>query len=414
MADLTLPLTGLQSTPNVGTVKAAPRLTLANAAATGGVGVLGAPVGADVRLAWPRAQLVAAGTAGFMGDVALTLPDAVLSVVMQGRDGALVDVRLDAPAPTVAAGGITGYVGAVSLSMPAPTLRILPPNSAALTLPGFSLQASGQLGVQGDVRLELPRLVPSIAGTLLAQGQAALTLPVLRLAVAGSTGAVARLTLTLKALSLAVSGHRGIIGQVVLRLPVVQLSASGYQPAIGVAQLVLPALQLQATARTAAVAAGSAQTLVLQTERQALTTYSHYPFNSFAAFAGLYLGASDDGLFALTGADDAGVPIQAVARLGVTDFNTSHLKRVNKVYVGYRAEGDLVLRVITDELYTRDYRVRAQHGGGIRGNHTVLGKGLEARYWQFELRNQNGADFAVDTIEVQPQPLRRRIGGTDA
>jgi hypothetical protein len=50
----------------------------------------------------------------------------------------------------------------------------------------------------------------------------------------------------------------------------------------------------------------------------------------------------------------------------------------------------------------------------LHGNHVRLGKGLEARYWQFEVRNQGGAYFDLNTIELKPTKLRRRVGGRDA
>lgn len=155
--------------------------------------------------------------------------------------------------------------------------------------------------------------------------------------------------------------------------------------------------------------------VVLQTQLQALTTYSNFFFNSLARFNGDSIGASDQGLFVLTaGADDDGTPIQAAARLALSDLNSSFRKRIERAYVGYRSPVDMVLRVYTDETKQRDYRIPGNGATGLHGAHVRLGRGLEARYWQFEVRNQNGADFSLNVIEVKPTKLERRVGGADA
>jgi hypothetical protein len=152
----------------------------------------------------------------------------------------------------------------------------------------------------------------------------------------------------------------------------------------------------------------------MHTEKQAFTTYTNFPFNSFAKFNDVWLGAADGGLFVLAGATDDGTFIDAAVRVGITDFSTSHLKRVARMYVGYRADGDMQLNVTTDENQTRSYALRSTGNSGIHGNHVRIGKGLKARYWQFELQNVDGADFELNTMEIKPDVLKRRIGGGDA
>jgi hypothetical protein len=70
--------------------------------------------------------------------------------------------------------------------------------------------------------------------------------------------------------------------------------------------------------------------------------------------------------------------------------------------------------VFTDEVTQRDYLLTATGKSGLHGNHVRLGKGLVARYWQFEVRNQGGAAFELNAIELKPTQLRRRVGGGDA
>lgn len=411
MADLTLAITG--------------------AASVSGTGLLGAPgivaltlptpqlqvsdLRPAVRVALPTPSLVATGSSGITGTVALTLPMPQLSLTIQGRTGITGQVRQDLPTPTLVATGVVGVVGSVVLTLPTPTIQASGPNAARLTLPAPTLSASGTTGAIGTVALTLavPRAVS--AGSSAVVGAVVLQLPVPTLQIAATNGAQGQVALTLSKLALAAQGYTGVRGTVTLTLPVMRLDVEGYTPVTGAVRLVLPAMQLVATGRSP-IAAGASQpvTLAMQTEALSLSTYSNYPFNSFAQFNGMFLGASDAGVFALTGATDAGVPIQAAARVGMTDFGTSHLKRVDRVYVGYRTDGNLVLRIFTDEVTQRDYLLTNSQRAGLHGNHARLGKGLLARYWQFEVRNQAGCDFSLDCIELKPTKLPRRIGGDDA
>jgi hypothetical protein len=152
----------------------------------------------------------------------------------------------------------------------------------------------------------------------------------------------------------------------------------------------------------------------MHTEKQAFTTYSNYQFNDFAKFNDVFLASGPGGLFILAGDTDDGAIINAAVRVGITDFSTSHLKRISRMYVGYRSSGDMTLVVTTDETASRSYALRSTGATGIHGNHVRIGKGIRARYWQFELDNDNGADFELTMMEVKPDILRRRIGGGDA
>lgn len=152
-------------------------------------------------------------------------------------------------------------------------------------------------------------------------------------------------------------------------------------------------------------------TVSMHTEWQALTQYTNYPFNSFAIFNDIFLGASGTGLYVLSGANDAGTNIDAVARVGIADLGTSHGKKVEYVYVGYRATGDMLLRLNTNDSHVRDYMVKYNGETGLHVKRVKLGKGVVARYWQFEVQNINGADFDLNTLEIKPTILSRRVSG---
>lgn len=365
--------------------------------------------------------------AAISGGVALSLPVPSIST------GNLAGAQLNLPVPTLSCQGLVGNVdvfgtalslqpvlsitgvpgigGTVSLSLPSLSLDIQDPDAVAISLPAAKLAVSAQTGIVGSVvlRPSAPSLV-LVGSEPFAATSALSILP--HISVAGVVGSGAAVDMTLRQLALAASGYSGVVGRVGMQLPVVHIGVGGYEAMIGTANLSIPMLVLQATGYETVVAPGAnAATVVMHTETQAVTRYNNYPFNSFARFNGVYLGAKDDGIFALTGADDAGVLIQAAARVGITDFSTSHLKRVDRAYVGYKTNGNMILRVTTEDKSVRDYRLNYMGLSGSHSNMVKFGRGMEARYWQFEIRNENGADFELDAIEMQPFILKRRLWG---
>ncbi len=156
-------------------------------------------------------------------------------------------------------------------------------------------------------------------------------------------------------------------------------------------------------------------TVSMHTEKQALTVYTNFPFNSFCQFGGKVYGASDAGLFELTGATDNGVAIAAIATGGVSDFGDSHLKVVDRVHVGYRTDGDIAFTITQhDDGQSYAYPLPSFGAPGIFGRRVPFGRGLRARYFQWSVSNVAGSDMEIDAIEFNVRTYGRRIGGSDA
>lgn len=156
---------------------------------------------------------------------------------------------------------------------------------------------------------------------------------------------------------------------------------------------------------------------VVNTETRAFVKYRNFPFNSFAKIGGRYFGCSGDGIYELAGDDDAGEPITAVLRGGLTDLGSSLLKQMPSAYVGYRAGDQMVLKVtvmtvdragdIAREEHV--YRMEPRQADALRVNRVKLGRGLKSTYWGWELTNIDGADFDVDSFSWYPVVLERRL-----
>jgi hypothetical protein len=158
-------------------------------------------------------------------------------------------------------------------------------------------------------------------------------------------------------------------------------------------------------------AAGTRVTWVVHPEIPAATTYNNYTFNSFATQNGTLLGARADGIYELAGDDDAGVDVAAVVRTGLLELGGGALKQVTRAYLGYTSDGRLVLKtVVTDGgEKTERWHELTETAGAPREARVKFGKGVKARYWQFELRNADGADFHLDQLQLLPLTLSRRV-----
>lgn len=132
----------------------------------------------------------------------------------------------------------------------------------------------------------------------------------------------------------------------------------------------------------------------------AVTQFCQYPFNSFCEIAGKHFGASDDGIFELTGNDDAGADIDAFAELILSDFGISNIKKIRSVFVGGEADGKLTLTLKDDEDNSRAYDLRLTSGSKQSSGKVDVGRDGLGRYWQVRIDNKNGVYFAIDSIEL--------------
>lgn len=152
---------------------------------------------------------------------------------------------------------------------------------------------------------------------------------------------------------------------------------------------------------------------VLGTESRAAFTYDQWPFNSYAQFGGRHLAAGPDGIYVLGGDSDDGAPIVARISTGLMDMGTSARKRIEAMYLGLSAEGELGLRVVTTmpngEKQAHDYRMRLRPAGAATTNRIKIGRGLASRYWSFEISNPDGGQFTLSDSELLPMVLDRRV-----
>lgn len=146
---------------------------------------------------------------------------------------------------------------------------------------------------------------------------------------------------------------------------------------------------------------------VVNTESGANWTYRGWDFNSYMAWQGKYYAAGESGFYELTGDTDNGAPIVSSILTGNSDLGTVQQKRMAYVYVGASSNSDITMIVHTDDGQTNEYVVTARDL--MQNSRTAIGKGLRSKYWQIELTNADGGDFELESLELAPDALIRRV-----
>lgn len=142
--------------------------------------------------------------------------------------------------------------------------------------------------------------------------------------------------------------------------------------------------------------------------KTAVTQLCNYPFTSFCQIDDKCYGASEDGIFELTGNDDNGTDIDAFFELIVSDFGISNIKKIRSVYVGGEADGKLTLTLKDDEDNSRTYDLRLTSGSKQSSGKVDVGRDGIGRYWQVRIDNTSGVYFAIDSIELLTIILGRK------
>jgi len=148
--------------------------------------------------------------------------------------------------------------------------------------------------------------------------------------------------------------------------------------------------------------------LNINLSNMATSQFCDYDFNSFCKIGNKYFGASEDGIFELTGNDDAGNNIDAFFELVLSDFGISNMKRIRAAYIGGEADGQLTLTLKDDEDNSRSYPLDLMSGSKQSSGRVPIGRDGLGRYWQVRIDNTSDAYFAIDSIELMLTILGRK------
>ena len=181
-------------------------------------------------------------------------------------------------------------------------------------------------------------------------------------------------------------------------------------------------VDMQAVASTLAVSAAdavssvwfknpAAKAWVMNTETTAASWYDNFEFESIAQVNGRTLAVGPDGVYELTGDNDAGAQIRAEVVSGFVDFGSAQTKRLDSMYFGYTSSGRLS---VTAETYESGhapttYFLEQRDADAPRNSRVTPGKGLFGRYWRTTIKNVDGVDFEVRDTSVDIATSTRRL-----
>ena len=151
---------------------------------------------------------------------------------------------------------------------------------------------------------------------------------------------------------------------------------------------------------------------VFNLNTKAPSFYENFKFNSFARIGDNYYGCSDTGIYLLGGDLDDTMPINSTITTGTSDLTTDKYdgattKTVPYVYVEASSPEPMLLTCnVEGQSYTYKTRVVKT---AIASSRADVGKGLIGTFWQFEIKNQNGVDFNIESIIAAPISRSRRF-----
>lgn len=364
------------------------------------------------------------------GTMALILPTITLTPALGGVLGEGAANLLLLPVLTMDAAGVPiGSFGSAALVLPRvdmtitglvqnigqaainlPLLRLLSTDDMNLrvALPTLTLSASGVVGAVGEANLIIPSLSLTAQGFSTAFYNANVAVPLFTITAQGISGILGTASLILPKRSLLASGSAGGVGTVNIILPSLSLAGTGYGQISIAGAPRLPMLQLVASGYQSEI--GNYRVWALNAHKGALTEYTNFPFNSFTEFGSVILAAGASGIHVLDTSDnDNSVKIAAAIRWGNLAYGSSFNKRIPRAYLGARSNGYGKFKTVAQGQGERAYLLPSNGNFEIQQRRIPIGRGPKSTYWQFGYENVDGADFAINSLILLPEQLRRRV-----
>lgn len=138
----------------------------------------------------------------------------------------------------------------------------------------------------------------------------------------------------------------------------------------------------------------------------AFTQLAGLSFDSLAVKDGELYALGSDGLYRL----DTTKAVVASFATGDLTWSIARNKRLRRVWLYGRTNGNLSLTVTVDQRETRTYAVKPVRAQGMQvGMEVDVGGALQGWSWRFDVSNADGGDFAIDRIEALFHVLSRRV-----
>ena len=315
---------------------------------------------------------------------------------------------VDAPDVTTAGSGLTGPIGTGSVLLPGADVRAGSRDYAEVDVSAPTVSAAGQNGRLGLAAVNGGRVVVSatLESTPLPGTQAgSITVSAPLVDGNGSQAAIISGAVTV-APTIQGIGVTGRVGSGSITVPSTTIIASLAGNNTGSVAITVPTAVVDA-AGVAAVVTAVFEGLSVNTRLNAVTEYTGLSINSMAKFAGLDLAATDAGIVALTGITDSGTAIATRVRSGLTDINSTRVKKIPLAYVAINASSDITMSMAADNKTERSYTLQRKLTG-LHGAKVKFGLGIVGRHWQWGF-NSTGGTVAIREITFDVEDTKRRI-----
>lgn len=292
-------------------------------------------------------------------------------------------VALTIPAPEIS-GFVSDFFGAVSLPAPSASGQMsAPPWVASIRVPAFTVEGPTSLGWVAAISPEPPAVSAAILTGGLISGALSPPAVVMRATIRAEKATA-------------------------ISTPAPSVSGAIYEEVTW--DVVVAAVAPSISARWPTTILSGFDTWAVNVKNAGHSTYTNFNFNSFFRLGASYYGCAADGIYILTGDDDAGTAIEAIATFGASNLGTGKKKRMDSAHPSIRADevGTVSIGFATDggALYAYTAAVSDDVLEPVR---IKPGRGLSGRYWQIELRNASGSRFTTNAIRLIPVPLSRRV-----
>lgn len=150
---------------------------------------------------------------------------------------------------------------------------------------------------------------------------------------------------------------------------------------------------------------------VLNSQSLAHSYYDDFvDFNSAVQIGRQVFFLTPDGLYELGGDSNDGEIIEAEVVTGQMDFGTIDRKRIEQFDLGYTATGDLEAVVSCEGFQpSQPQLLEARLMNTARTSRIRIGKGMVGKYWKVELRNREGSDFELFSMQAKVAISTRRM-----
>jgi len=282
--------------------------------------------------------------------------------------------------------------------------------SVDLDIPAIELSASISQGAVLNLPLEVPALEVSAAIKSGEKLSASLLVPAVALSLTISARNEINAAIGIPALRLSGSLMSGQVLSGAIEIPPLGLVLTlGHQNQL-VFALDIPFIDPWLEIRVMPAFVPFRKGFAVNLSHFGVTEYDNYPFNSFCDYhgMGIYIGASEQGIFLLDGDDDNGVKINAAIQMGTEDLWKDYIKRLREGFVVIRG-GPLQLQIVLDEgrldpvIRNLESVVNTMHEERIKFPH-----GLKNRFVSFIWRNLGGGDFDMESYRAMVDPITHR------